>query len=171
MNTRHLKKQGLILLVVLLLQVFFFRYFNFRGYSYCFFYTSILFLYPNKNLITNMLLGFVIGIFIDVFEDTLGIHTAVCVFVMFLKPTFLTLFGLWDLDEDYAWINPYMMGVTSFFSYLLIMVFVTVFSFSLLEVFRSELILRMLAQTVFSTSLTMFFITVSHYLLFNKLSK
>lgn len=171
MNNRHIKKQGILLVVVLLLQVLFFRYFNFKGYSYCFFYASVLFLYPNNDAITNMILGFLVGVFIDVFEDTLGMHAAVCVLLMYLKPKLLSLFGLWELDEEYAWINPYMMGVASFFLYLLAGVFIFVLSFSMLEAFHSGLLLRALGQTVLSTLLTMFFLVVGHYLLFDKISK
>lgn len=171
MNTRHIKNQSIVLVVVLLLQVLFFRYFNFEGYSYCFFYTSVLLLYPNKNYITNMLLGFLVGVFVDVFEDTLGMHTAVCVFLMYLKPRLLNLLGLWELDEEYTWINPFMMGVSGFFLYLLLAVFIFVLSFSLLEVFQSGLFLRALGQTVLSTVLTMFFLVSAHFLFFNKVSK
>ena len=47
-----------------------------------------------------LLLGFILGIKIDVFSNTPGINAAACVFLAFVRPTFLRLFTPRDMLDS-----------------------------------------------------------------------
>ena len=73
--------------------------------AFCFFYTGfLLFLPPSNNRISQLIIGFLIGLLIDVFGDTLGVHAISCVFLMFIRPIWLQI-TLGDLGEGSGFIN------------------------------------------------------------------
>ncbi len=158
-------------IIIIMLQIVVFRHFHLGSYSYCFFYLIILLLYPSKNIVLNTLIGFALGLMVDVAEDTLGMHAAVATFIGFTKPKVLSLLGLSDIKEDELWINTSSMGLIGYFSYISLVTFFHILFFSLLEASQSGLILRVFYQTLLSTVLTLFFMMMAYFLFFNKTLK
>lgn len=54
--------------------------------AFCFLYVAYLMLLPvETNPLLLMSIGFVTGVFIDMFYDSLGLHALVCVLIMYLR--------------------------------------------------------------------------------------
>ncbi len=59
--------------------------------AFCFLYVAyLLFLPVESNPLTLMLTGFLMGLAIDVFYDSLGLHAFACVFVMYVRNYWLS---------------------------------------------------------------------------------
>jgi hypothetical protein len=73
-----------------LLQVLFFRNVALFDTAFCFVYVGFLLLLPIEiSLTTLLLLGFGMGLAIDIFYDTAGIHAATTVIIAFIRPSIL----------------------------------------------------------------------------------
>jgi hypothetical protein len=60
--------------------------------AFCFLYVAYLFFLPvESNPLLLMLVGFVMGVGIDVFYDSLGLHAFACVAVMYIRNYWLSL--------------------------------------------------------------------------------
>lgn len=125
------------------------------GVASTYFYVIfILFLPVEFNRIVAMVLAFILGLSIDLFSSSWGLHTFSCVFIAYLRPTLLRFLAPRDGYEFNAIPNWGTMGFTWFISYSIIGVFIHHFMVHLIEAFRfSELfnvIGRALASTVFT---------------------
>jgi hypothetical protein len=68
--------------------------------------------------ITLLILGFLTGLVVDIFYDSLGIHAAACVLMMYLRPFWINLItprGGYELemrptlfDMDFQWFGTYI---------------------------------------------------------------
>ena len=75
-----------------LLQILIFKNAVLFDVSFCFVYLIFLLLLPVElPLVTGMVLGFITGLTIDVFYNSLGIHAAASVLFMFLRPFWLKI--------------------------------------------------------------------------------
>ncbi len=93
-----------------------------------------------------LLFGFGLGISIDIFSDTLGLHAASTVLMAYFRPAVLSIItpkGGYDTD-----IKPKMghMGFTWFVTYSLILIGVHHITFFMLEVFSLSAILLILQR-------------------------
>ena len=71
--------------------------------AFCFLYVAyLLFLPVESNPLLLMLAGFMMGVAIDVFYDSLGLHAFACVFVMYVRNYWLSLItpqGGYDIND------------------------------------------------------------------------
>ncbi len=83
-------------ILLVLLQVLLFNNINFLGYINPYIYIIFIALFPVKNnRAVIIILSFLIGLSIDIFSDTGGIHAAACVFVAYVRPLILKFsFGM-----------------------------------------------------------------------------
>jgi hypothetical protein len=59
--------------------------------AFCFLYIAYLFFLPvESNTMVLMLMGFAMGFSIDIFYDSLGLHAFACVFVMYVRNSYLS---------------------------------------------------------------------------------
>lgn len=73
-----------------LLQVLFFRNVALFDTAFCFVYVGFLLLLPIETSLTSLLLlGFGMGLAIDIFYDTAGVHAATMVIIAFIRPSLL----------------------------------------------------------------------------------
>ncbi|MCU0392064.1 MAG: Rod shape-determining protein MreD [Thermoflexibacter sp.] len=78
--------------VYLILQVIFIRHWALFDIAFCFIYISFLLLLPfSIGPLLLMILGFMTGLVVDLFYDTLGIHAASCVFLAYMRPLITNL--------------------------------------------------------------------------------
>ncbi len=85
-----IKKQNLILLFscfgYLFLYIFLFKNLVLFDIAFCFIYLAFLLSIPiDSNRIVAMFVGLFTGLVIDIFSDSLGIHTAACVLLMHVR--------------------------------------------------------------------------------------
>jgi len=142
----------LVLLQVLILDNFLlFGYIN--PYVYIIF---ILFLPTSINRSALLISGFLLGLCVDVFNDTGGVHAAATLIISFLRPFILRLsFGL---SYDYNTLKISKADFKSQLLYFTLMVAIHhIFLFSF-EYFSFDLIINILKNTLLSLVLTEIFI-------------
>ena len=104
-----------------------------------------------------MLCGFAIGIVIDVFSNTFGIHAAATTLVAFLRPMLIRLFFL--RDESNLFIPGIKtMGSGSFRRYALLAILIHHTVVYMLEYFSFAHPLQLVLHIVCSTLLTLLFV-------------
>jgi hypothetical protein len=132
-----------------LLQVLLLNNINFLGYINPYLYVLFLILYPfNGNQTLFLLLSFLLGLGVDIFEDSGGINAAACLVIAYMRPVLLRFsFGV---SYDYQTIKFSNTQPGSRISYVAIMVFVHHFILFLLEFFNFAHFLLLLKKTFFS---------------------
>ena len=86
MDSRNIPYQIIIFLAYVAIQVLFVRNLVLFDTAFCFVYVAFLLLIPlETGPLILMLLGFLTGFVIDIFYDSLGIHSAACVLLTFIQ--------------------------------------------------------------------------------------
>lgn len=111
--------------------------------------------------------GFVMGITIDMFYDTLGMHAAACVFMAYVRPGILKLFSPRDGYEFGTQPTVQYLGVPWFLSYSGILVFLHHIVLFYLEIFRFSEFFSTFFRVIISTIFTVLLVVISQYL-FNR---
>ncbi|MEJ6792411.1 MAG: rod shape-determining protein MreD [Lacinutrix sp.] len=140
-------------IVLLLLQVLILSQVNFMGYINPYPYILFVLLFPVKNnRILFILLSFILGILIDMFLDSGGIHAAATVTIAFIRPASLK-FSFGAVYEH----NAIKFGNVDFgqrITYITILTLIHHFILFLLEIFNFSQILLVLKNTLFSSIFT-----------------
>lgn len=154
---------------LILLQVLLLSNINFLGYINPYLYILFILLYPfNGNQTLFLLLSFLLGLGVDIFEDSGGINAAACLVTAYIRPVILRFsFGI---SYDYQTIKFSNTPMGSRTSYVVILVFVHHFILFLLEFFNFAHLLLLLKKTLYSGLFTtvLIFLSLS---LFNKRSR
>ncbi len=108
-----------------------------------------------------LLTAFALGLAVDMLTGTLGVNTAACVLVAFLRPTALKLLLTREEHDKDTRPSLYVLGWTQFLLYTLLLTFVFHLALCVLEVFNFyELfftILRALVSAIASTLIVVIF--------------
>lgn len=154
---------------LILLQVLLLNNINFIGYVNPYLYVLFLVLYPfNGNQTLFLFLSFLLGLGVDLFEDSGGINAAACLLAAYIRPVILRFsFGV---SYDYQTIKFSSTPLGSRVSYVAILVFSHHFVLFLLEYFNFAHLLLLLKKTLFSGifTLILIFLTLA---LFNRKSR
>lgn len=150
MQNNDIFRNILRFIALVLIQVFVLNNINFLGYVNPYLYILFILIFPfsgNKSLL--IFLSFLLGLSIDLFNDTGGIHAAASVFIGYIRPSLLKFsFGV-SYEYDAIKIGK------SDFSKRLIYIFLMVFFHHLilfsLEIFNLNHILLILKSTLFSS--------------------
>ena len=140
-------------IILLLVQVVICNNINFFGYINPYIYIIFIFLFPIKeNRLVLLLVSFILGMLVDMFSDSGGVHAAAAVSLAYIRPVLLkTSFGL--LYEHHS----IKFSTTNIGSLLTYVAFGTVlhhFILFSLEVFNISSILLILQKTLFSSIFT-----------------
>lgn len=151
---------------LILLQVFVLNNINLGGYIDPYLYIIFILLYPvgaNNSLL--IFLSFLLGLSIDIFEDSGGVHAAACAFIAYIRPIVLKYsFGV---SYEYNNIKLRKAEASERLTYITAMVFshhIIMFS---LEIFSFSHIFLVLKSTLFSGILSTILILAS-LLLFDR---
>jgi rod shape-determining protein MreD len=112
--------------------------------------------------------GFLLGLGIDLFEHTLGIHTAATVLIAFIRPYLLNLLSPRDGYEPDTFPRIHYYGFLWFLKYTLVIVVIHHFALFYLEVFQLKDFLSTLLRVILSTLLSTSTIVLSQYFVFRK---
>ncbi len=141
-------------ILLLATQITIFNNIDFLGYINPFPYILFIILFPvNGNRSILVLSSFFIGIIIDLFCNSGGVHAASCLLLAYVRPIiFKFSFGL---SYEYQTVRLNDVLTTERFSFILISVIIHHFSLFLLEVFQLnflwDILLRTLLSTIFTT--------------------
>lgn len=134
--------------------------------AFCFIYVTFLLLLPfETSAVLLLFLGFGTGLIVDVFYDTLGIHTAACVFIAFLRPIVIRLITPRGGYDQNVQLSLQSMGGDWFLPYILILVFIHHAVLFLIEASSTELLFFTLLKIASSTVFTCVLIYIFQYLL------
>lgn len=135
--------------VLMLLQVIVLNHINFTGYVNPYAYLIFILLFPfdaSKTLL--IFLSFLLGLSIDIFSDSGGVHAAACVLVGFLRPMLLKFsFGV---SYQYNAVKLNKVTFKERLLYVALMVFIHHFVLFSLEIFSPSHIVLILTSTLFS---------------------
>ncbi len=156
-------------LVVVLFQILVMDNVMINGYMIPYVYLLFILLMPFETPRWIVLLsGFILGLGIDVFEHTLGMHTAATVLVAFLRPYFLGLLAPRDGYEPESFPRIHYYGFFWFLKYTLLIVFIHHLVLFYLEVFQLQNFFSTLLRVILSSVLSASSIVLSQYFVFRK---
>lgn len=112
--------------------------------------------------------GFLLGMGIDLFLNTPGMHTFATVAVAFVRPYFLNLLAPRDGYEPDSFPRIHYYGFLWFLKYTVIIVFIHHFILFYLEVFQLNDFLPTLLRVILSSILSTSTIVLSQYFVFRK---
>jgi len=140
-------------IILVLVQVLLLNHINFLGYVNPYLYIIFIFLFPirsNKSLI--IILSFLLGLIIDIFSDSGGIHAAACVTIAYTRPFVLKFsFGMIYEHQSIKFNQTELSNRLLYFS---ILALIHNFVLSCLEIFNISKIILILQKTLFSSIFT-----------------
>jgi len=156
-------------LVVVMVQVMVMDNVMISGYMIPYVYLLFILLMPFETpLWIQLLSGFMLGLSIDLFENTLGMHTAATVLITFLRPYLLKLLAPRDGYEPETFPRVHYYGFYWFLKYTFVIVFIHHFLLFYLEVFQLKEFLSNLLRVFLSSILSASTIVLSQYFVFRK---
>ena len=143
---------------LILLQVFILDNIQFMGYInpmiYVLFILSLPVRFPKWAL---LILAFIMGLIIDVFSNTAGMHSFALVFAAFLRTPVMNIFT--SLDEG---ANPtpsfHTFGVSAYVKYVVILVLIHHFILFFIESFSFLHLTLLIPKIIFSSTVTILLI-------------
>jgi rod shape-determining protein MreD len=136
-------------IVLVLVQVLLLNNIDLFGYIVPYLYILFIIVFPftgSKSLL--IFLSFLLGLSIDIFSDSGGVHAAACSFIAFARPVFLKFsFGV-SYEYNMVKISKAPMGER--ITYISLMVFLHHLLLFSLEIFNFKHILLILKSTLFS---------------------
>ncbi|WP_372775848.1 rod shape-determining protein MreD [Mangrovibacterium sp.] len=155
--------------ILVLVQVLLLNHIQISGlinpYLYILFILILPFNTPNYLL---LILGFLLGLNIDIFSNTLGIHASATTFLAFVRPFVINLISSRDVLELNQAPKISELGFAWFFRYTLILVVIHHFFLFFIEVFSFSGFFHTLMRIVFSSVLTIVLVIISQYLVAKK---
>ena len=141
-------------ILLVLLQVLIFNHVNFMGYINPYVYILFIVLYPiSNNRQLFIFLSFLLGLTVDIFSDSGGIHAAACVTIAYARPLFLKFsFGTSYEHQTLRISNSEMGQRISYFTTIILLHHIVLFS---LEVFNTYNILLIIKKSLFSGIFTL----------------
>jgi len=140
-------------IMLVLVQILVLSHINFLGYINPLLYILFIILFPVKNnRVAFLLLSFLLGITIDMFLDSGGMHAAACVTIAFIRPAVLKFcFGA---VYEHQTIKFDQIEFSSKLTYIVILTVIHHFILFLFEVFNLSKIILVFQKTLFSSIFT-----------------
>ncbi len=154
-------------LILLFLQVLIVRNINMGRYFIFFPYILFILLLPfNTSKPLLLVIAFLLGLCIDAFYDTQGMHASACVFMAFARGGVLKLLSPREgYDESFRPTVVFMGGVW-FSSYAILLIFVHHFLLFYIEAFTFQEFFRTLLRVLCSTLSTFSFVYMLQFLFY-----
>jgi cell shape-determining protein MreD len=154
-------------IILVLVQVVILNNIQLNGYINPYMYILFIMLLPFETpgwLL--LLLSFIIGLTVDMFSNTVGMHAAASVFLGFCRPKIISFISPREGYETES--NPTLkdMGIRWFLSYTIMMVLIHHFVLFYTEAFRFKEFFETFLRVILSSSLTIMLIILSEYLFF-----
>lgn len=140
-------------IILLLAQVTICNNINFLGYINPYIYIVFIFLFPVKNnRLVLILIAFLLGMLLDMFSDSGGVHAAASVTLAYVRPVLLKFsFGMLYEHQTIKFSNLELGGLISYVTFGVLIHHLILFS---LEIFNTSQILLILEKTLFSSVFT-----------------
>lgn len=141
-------------IIVMILQVLLFDQLQLLGVCHPYIYILCLLMMPiTLSHSADMIIGAVVGLIMDVFCNSLGVHTAACIFIMFIRPYLIGAI-VNDKDRLNEQISLRALGMEALLRYVVILVVVHHLIVFLLAAWNWAHIGFVLAETIVSSLVT-----------------
>ena len=158
--------------VLVLLQVLIVKNINLGRYFIFFPYILFIVLLPfNTPKPLTLILAFILGLSIDMFYDTQGMHAAACITMAFVRSFVLELFAPREGYDEQLKPTITYMGVGWFSSYAVVLILIHHFVLFYIEAFTFYEFFRTLLRVLGSTLATFGFIYLMQFLFYRPNSK
>lgn len=139
--------------ILLLVQVLICNHINFYGYINPYIYIIFIFLFPIKDeRLVFLLVSFMLGMLVDLFSDSGGVHAAASVSLAYARPILLkSSFGMQYEHHSIKFSNTDLGSLITYISFGTLIHHLILFS---LEIFNISNILLTLQKTLFSSIFT-----------------
>ena len=153
-------------IVLVLVQVLVLNQIQFSGFVNPYIYVLFILLLPlSTPRYLILVLAFLLGLTIDIFSNSLGIHAAASVFIAYLRPLIIRVIS--NREEDRNDYPGLLQNKFSWFlSYVSILVFLHHLILFYLEVFSLSNFGSTLYRVILSTVFSIFVIVLSQFLVF-----
>ena len=156
--------------ILLLIQALIFRRITFEwasmGYVHILIYPLAIMLLPIKTpRILVLILALLMGLSIDMFYNSLGVHASALVFMGYLRPFVMKIlepYGGYNVEDSPTIRN---FGVGWFFTYAAILLFIHIFFYFCVEAFSFVFIFEIMLNTIFSFSISIIIIFIIQLIL------
>lgn len=140
-------------IVLVLFQVAIFNNINFMGFINPYIYILFIFLFPiRENRLVLLLVSFLLGMVLDMFMDSGGVHAAASVFLAYSRPVLLkSSFGMLYEHQSVKFNNSDLGSLITYITLGTVLHHLVLFS---LEIFNITSILLILKKTLFSSIFT-----------------
>jgi rod shape-determining protein MreD len=156
-------------IVVVLFQVLVMDNVMINGYMIPYVYLLFILLMPFETPRWLLLLaGFGLGLTMDLFSNTLGMHTAATVLAAFVRSYMLDLLAPHDGYESESFPRIHYYGLLWFLKYTLVIVAIHHLALFYLEVFQLKEFFSTLLRVILSSFLSASSIVLSQYFVFRK---
>ena len=153
--------------VLVLLQVLIIKNINLGRYFIFFPYVLFILLLPfNTPKPLTLVLAFILGLSIDMFYDTQGMHASACLTMAFVRSFVLELFAPREGYDEQLKPTITYMGVGWFSSYAVILILIHHFVLFYIEAFTFHEFFRTLLRVLGSTVATFAFIYLMQFLFY-----
>jgi hypothetical protein len=153
--------------VLVLLQVLIVKNINLGRYFIFFPYVLFILLLPfNTPKPLTLVLAFILGLSIDMFYDTQGMHASACITMAFVRSFVLELFAPREGYDEQLKPTITYMGVGWFSSYAVVLILVHHFVLFYIEAFTFHEFFRTLIRVLGSTVATFGFIYLMQFLFY-----
>lgn len=151
-------------ILLLAVQIVIFNNMNFLGFVMPLPYILFIILYPvNGNKTGLLFASFLLGITMDIFSNSGGVHAAACLTLAYLRPyLFKFSFGI---SYEYQTIKLNDVLTPERFSFILLSVVIHHFTLFLIEAFQVSFFLDILLRALLSTIFTVILCIIIIYLI------
>jgi hypothetical protein len=155
--------------VVLLFQVLVMDNVMINGYMIPYIYLMFILLMPFETpRWLQLISGFALGLAMDLFTGTAGMHTAATVLIAFVRPYLLGLMAPRDGYEPETFPRIFYYGFLWFLKYTLLLVLIHHMALFYLEMFQLKDFFSTFLRVILSTILSTSTIVLSQYFVFRK---
>lgn len=153
--------------LLVLSQVLIFNHINFLGYINPYPYILFVLLFPvTNNRSLFIFLSFLLGLMVDLFSDSGGVHAASCVLIAYIRPPVLKFcFGMVYEHHTMKFSNTDFSNKFIYFLILTVIHHIVLFT---MEIFSFSNILLILNKTLFSSIFTLILCVFLSILFSNK---
>jgi hypothetical protein len=165
---RQIIKYALMFIGLILTQVLIFNHIQFSGFVNPYIYVLFILLLPiSSPRYVVLLLAFLLGIAVDIFSNSLGIHSFATVFAAYLRPIVIRVISNREEDRnDYPGLaqNKFRW----FFGYITIMVVIHHLVLFYVEVFTFTNFFETLVRVLLSSVFSIIVIVLSQFIVFRE---
>ncbi len=156
-------------IILITAQIIIFNNIEFSGYINPYIYVLFLLLLPFETPKWTLLISaFLLGLSVDLFSETLGMHTAATVFMAFLRPYVLEIFSPRDGYESGTFPRVAYYGVSWFTKYAFVLILAHHLLLFYIEIFRIGGFFSTFLRVLLSVIFTLGFIVISQFFIYRR---